>query len=671
MKFFFLFFFILCNLSHAQENLLDTLEHYQNEVSITHKNLEFIVSEISSGTNIKDNERAASVERYLNFAKNHKNWDKAIILQNALANYYMYYKMNYEEIYNSLKKFKKYLPRIKNQKEIAKYYIAYAEVATFLQEYEASIEILNEAITNLHKDKDLIPGEYAYMYLKAGENSSKINNLIKSVTYFKEASGLFLSQNDTISYLWSQNGLSRLLGNNGLYDEAEKARDPIFKWKHKIPEIDVVVMAHITAAIEATTQNNKKKELYHVKQALLLKDKVFSELKNVIEIFMRACATYVYARHDLLKESDENLKELNQLMIGLEQNSVLNTTYMLARSQNAFAHKDYQQTKNYILAILETVRASKEPEKILDFEYLLAQAYQKTGETKKALHYFKNYINIKDSIQKSASRKRLAYVQNQFETEKKDLEILKQNNYISLLAAENRLKSQWILIGGIALISFFTILYLLRSASFEKRKQKLQKEFTQNILSSVENERKLIAMELHDSVGQQLMLLTRKAKKLSDSSFQELSLDTLTTIRSISHNLYPVVLKRLGFTEAAQSLINDMDENSHVFFTTEIAYIDEDLNEEQALHLYRILQEILQNIIKHAKAKSVFIKVSKSKEHIRLIIKDNGLGFNYNEISKTSKSLGLKFIEERCKIIQAKLYISSSTNEGTVVKIVL
>ena len=191
------------------------------------------------------------------------------------------------------------------------------------------------------------------------------------------------------------------------------------------------------------------------------------------------------------------------------------------------------------------------------------------------------------------------------------------------------------------------------------------------MLSSVENERKFIAMELHDSVGQQLMLLTRKAKSLPDHSFQELSTATLTTIRSISHNLYPVVLKRLGFTEAAQSLINDIDENTDVFFTSEITFIDDLLNEEEALHFYRILQEVLQNIIKHAQAKSVSVEVYGSKDEIKLIIKDNGIGFNYDEISKTSKSLGLKSIEERCKIIQAKLDIESLSNKGTVVKITL
>ena len=475
MKSVFFLFFLFFNLSNAQETFLDSLGNNQNKPTITHKKLDSIVFEIKSGTDIKDKVRADFIEKYLNFAKNNKKWNEAIVLQNALANYYMYYKMNYEETYNSLKKFKKNLSKVNNRKEIAKYYIAYAEVATFLQKYNSSIEILNEAIKNIDSDKDSLQDEYAYLHLKAGENSSKINNLIESVNYFKEASGLFLKQKDTISFLWSQNGLSRLLGINGLYDEAEKAREPIFKWKHKIPEIDVVIMAHITAAIEATMQNNPNKELYHVQQALLLKGKVSSELKNVIEIFMRVCATYIFARHDLLNESDESLKELNQLMIGLEHNSVINTLYVLAQSQNAFAHQNYQKTQNYILGILETIKASKEPEKILDFEYLLAQAYEKTGDTKKALYYFKSYIKLKDSIQKSTSRKRLAYVQNQFETEKKDLEISRQNNYISLLAAENNLKSQWILIGGIGMISLFIILYLLRSAIFKKENKSFKK----------------------------------------------------------------------------------------------------------------------------------------------------------------------------------------------------
>ncbi|WP_335967044.1 ATP-binding protein [Galbibacter sp. PAP.153] len=628
------------------------------------------VEEIKSGKVIDNEGDARSFEEYLSIAKKNEDWEAAIVIQNALANYDIYYRMNHKAVYDSLKNFKQHLPKIHNIQQVAKYYIAYAEAATYLQKYHASLEILEQAMSHLEPKRDSVISAYAYIYLKAGENSSKINSLIASVTYFKKASEIFLQQKDTISFLWSQNGLSRLLGNNGLFNEADEARTPIFLWSDKIDEVEVVVMAHITAAIEATTQHQSDKELYHVRQALLLKDQMTSNAKNIIAILTSACATYVFARQNLLDESDHHLKKMIALMEGEQGSTFLKTYYSLARAQNAFAHKDYKNSNGYLLAVLENVKQSKEPENILAFEYLLAQNYQETGDLGSSLMHYKNYIKLKDSIEKSTSRKRFAYVQSQFEMQKKDLEISEQKQYISLLGAKNKLKSQWILIGGICLVSIFSVIYLLRSRAFQKHNQRLQKAFYENMLLSIEKERERIAGDLHDSIGQNLLII--KNKFLSKDENEDVSIvdNTIKGIRDISQDLHPYKFEKIGLIQSLKDTIKVLQENTVIFFSEQIDQkenIGRNLCKEKHLHVFRILQEALNNVIKHSEAKACSLVVNAEVDAINFIVKDNGKGFVSPKKTDVNNSLGMRTMRGRAMAIGASFKITSIVNEGTIV----
>ena len=653
----------------------DTINNIQLEKKLqlvegNSKKLQVLDKILKNNTVIKDSLSANLVAHYREIAIREQNWDSALLYTNKLADYFILTQLKSKKAFSVCKTFMPYISKCKSTKDIGEYYILYAQAATFLQEFDESLKIIDEGIAYLEKHNEMDSPVYARIHLIAGENSSKTNNLIKSVTYFEKASALFLQQQDTVSFLWSQNGLSRLLGNNGLYEEAEEARESIFLWQDKIETKDVVVMAHVTASIEGAMQGNRVKELYHAKQALLLKDEMSSNIKHVIEILTRACATYVFARYDYLEESDENLNHLKTLMQDLKGNAFLNTYYTLAVGQNAYAHGNYNTAKNILLKGLEAVKDSEEPENILDYERLLAQTYHKMGDAEQSLGHYINYSDLKDSIQRSTARKRFAYVQNQFEVEKKDLQISKQKNDIELLAAQNRVKKQGLIFGGIGLVSLFVLIYLYRSREFVRRKQKLQKVFSQKLLLKQENERTRLARELHDGVGQQLTLIKKKTQQNKQAQLTELTHQVLEEVRAISRGLYPPMLDKLGLTSAINQLIYDLDSDTNLFVTQEIANIDECLQREQNVNLYRFVQESLTNIIKHSEATSVFITVKLKESTIFIIIEDNGKGFNSADL-KTSKSLGLKTLRERVKILRGNIQIESKENKGTLIKAII
>jgi signal transduction histidine kinase len=140
--------------------------------------------------------------------------------------------------------------------------------------------------------------------------------------------------------------------------------------------------------------------------------------------------------------------------------------------------------------------------------------------------------------------------------------------------------------------------------------------------------------------------------------------NALEEVRSISRDLYPVLLKQLGLTDSIEQLINDYDEQTDLFFSIDIDNVNNFFTENTSLNFYRLIQECLTNIVKHAKAKSVTINIKKENNNIVTLISDNGLGFDVND-SKKKNSLGLKTIFERIRILNGNISLDSQLNKGT------
>jgi signal transduction histidine kinase len=284
---------------------------------------------------------------------------------------------------------------------------------------------------------------------------------------------------------------------------------------------------------------------------------------------------------------------------------------------------------------------------------------------------FQRKNELQDSIA-SADAKRTARIASVlYEVKKKDLEIKNQQSNIALLAAKNKAKGQLLLLVSIGLVGVFSVIVLIRSRNSARRREKLKASFSQGLIDAQEGERNRLALDLHDSVGQQLTMLTRKSRKFKDHEITSLATDTLNNLRAISRNLHPNAIKQLGFTNAIEDFINQIDRDTEVFFTLDIVNIDDLITEKQALHLYRIIQEVISNIIKHANARSTEVKLSRAEKSISLKIKDTGVGFDHKNALKTSRSLGMHSILERSKILNAKIKFTSKNNQGSSFDLIL
>ncbi|MBB6681930.1 hypothetical protein H4O20_10790 [Aequorivita sp. 609] len=216
-----------------------------------------------------------------------------------------------------------------------------------------------------------------------------------------------------------------------------------------------------------------------------------------------------------------------------------------------------------------------------------------------------------------------------------------------------------------SLLTFISLGVFISIYYKNKQEQKRNEIYTHNLIKAQERERIRVARELHDSVGQKLMLLTKKTKSLGNTEMETLAGNTLDELRTISRGLHPATLEKLGPTAAIIKLINEVDDNTNIFFTHEIEDIDALLSKDASLHLYRIIQEVLNNMIKHSDAKAAYIQIAKKNNFLETTIVDNGKGFDSIDKLKFNNSLGMQTLVERAKILNSKIDIKSQINKGT------
>lgn len=141
-------------------------------------------------------------------------------------------------------------------------------------------------------------------------------------------------------------------------------------------------------------------------------------------------------------------------------------------------------------------------------------------------------------------------------------------------------------------------------------------------------------------------------------------------MRTISRVLHPFQLEEVGLQKSIENLIQQLDENyDDTYIFGDIDNVDEDLTTAQKLNIFRIVQECLSNVIKHAQASSSKVDLIRKVDKIHLTIKDNGTGFDYREQYQNFKTLGLKTIHERVNYLKGTLNIDTAPNKGTTYSI--
>ncbi len=228
---------------------------------------------------------------------------------------------------------------------------------------------------------------------------------------------------------------------------------------------------------------------------------------------------------------------------------------------------------------------------------------------------------------------------------------------------------------------FIYLAYQRRLLRQQKEHQQKESQYQQQLLRaslmSQEKERNRIGKDLHDEVG--VMLTTAKLYMNHLSADQEeeefyqlkhktvqLVSETINSMRRISHGLRPVVLERLGLENAIANLV-DQIQGSGALSVSFSAEIQGDMDQEFQLNWYRIIQELMNNTVKHAHATQISLHLKVNNHNVVLRYEDNGIGLS--EYSDLSQGLGIRNLESRLSLMKGKLEVLDTEDSGLALKV--
>jgi signal transduction histidine kinase/ligand-binding sensor domain-containing protein len=241
----------------------------------------------------------------------------------------------------------------------------------------------------------------------------------------------------------------------------------------------------------------------------------------------------------------------------------------------------------------------------------------------------------------------------------------------------------FITLAVIASLSVVVLIYKRRVGHL-REKHAMQQAFSRQLIESQEGERKRIASELHDGLGQNLLVVKSNAllgvNMAEDGSpvkeqFDGISATTsqaLEEVRKIIHNLRPYHLDRLGLKEALEFMLEQVAAVSDIRFSAEIDAVDGVFSKEAETNLYRIAQESINNIIKHSGATEAKVTLKRDGRRVQLVIEDNGKGFVAEPGTSTEsrrRGFGLTGVAERARMLGGKEEIHAVPGQGTTITV--
>lgn len=384
-----------------------------------------------------------------------------------------------------------------------------------------------------------------------------------------------------------------------------------------------------------------------------------------------------------------NLTEAEQYFIrALEKSTDYGDTYHMATINSNMVdierlRKNYAKAQLYLDSALYYARKSGSPEKLLDIYYYSYQLKYETGNHQEAVHYLHNHLKLKDSFFTAEKNKAVLQYQAKYESEKKENELMQTQLVLATSELTSKQKNSLLVIAALGLAIAIILLLNQRFRSRMKEKQLvLEKKLLQEQADQqIQQHRLQLSRNLHDSMGAQLTLLSatvdglkttmattdiESMKKLlmlthlCETSLNELK-NTLWVLNKKQIMLADLRLKLLNFISQAQEATDNIQ-----FHCSFIVEEDIQISAETSINYFRLMQELINNAIKHAGATDIHITVQQQGRSFSVHFRDNGKGFDSETVHL--KSYGLANI--RCRVSEMGGTVQlNSTGAGTTYQI--
>ena len=348
--------------------------------------------------------------------------------------------------------------------------------------------------------------------------------------------------------------------------------------------------------------------------------------------------------------------------------------------------KKYAEAENYLKQGLDIALKDSAKVFIKEGYGTLSDLYFAMGRYKESVEYLQQYNEIRDTILNEERKKFALELETKYETEKKDNLILLQT-----VQLEKKSLVNYLLIGGaIALLLIIALLY-----RNYRHKQKLQEQriaeletekqlsATEAVLKGEEQERTRLAKDLHDGLGGMLSGIKHSFNNMKGNLVMtpenaqafERSMDMLDSsikeMRRVAHNMMPETLVKYGLDIALKDFCQDMNLAGSVKVIYQSVGIENAvIDQTTSITIYRIVQELVNNILKHASAKQAVVQINKLNDQISITVEDDGNGFD-TSILRQSKGMGWSNILNRVEFMKGVMDVQSGPGNGTSVHIEL
>ncbi len=426
-------------------------------------------------------------------------------------------------------------------------------------------------------------------------------------------------------------------------------------------------------------------------------DKAFSVLKhypksNLNSLYIKANGFYFYKSKQFNKALECYEKGILEIQKSKNFDVREMSGFKYGKFEALFELKKYQQAKLVLIDLIKTKSLS--PFAKNDYKLKLSKTLEKIGDFEQAYFNAKEYIAVNDSIVTTKTQKEVMLFEAKFnksENENKIKHLKIEKDKIALIAQNYRMR--YISFATIFLVSLILLFFIISNL---KNKNKLAKaidsknqqqiislksqkeiEVMQAMINGEEAERKRIARDLHDGIGSRLSALKMQMKNslinqnndFENNNFYEMLDNSIIELRQIAFNLMPETLIKLGLELALKDLCHSLEsEKTTIVFQS--SKIDDTISQTNQIAIFRIIQELINNALKHAKCSEIIIDCNQNGTIFLITVEDNGIGLNVKSIENFS-GLGLKNIKNRIDLLNGKLEIKNAKTSGTIINIEL
>lgn len=520
--------------------------------------------------------------------------------------------------------------------------------------------------------------QISYVFRNTGKKDS-------AFFYMYEAQRLFDKTKDSVSIASIYVELANLNTTYQNYTQSEQYLRKALPIFIKFDNQTLVFQTYLEYGVLHFKQSENKKALYYYLKAKEINDRYLENPTYAASLYnyIALCYEELGDKTKAVEFFKSAINEYTTLEIPNElamlQFNLGNLYVGIKQADLGIYH--LEQSRKIAIEINDTYRLSKCYE-------LLSDAYALKGDYLKAYNYYVLHNSISDSLLNLEKVKQIAEMNVVYETEKKAQEI-------ELLNAENKAKearNKLLIIGTIfLLISILILVYVfIQKNKIAKKNELLAQQKIQNLINEQElktyeammegqeEERKRIAVDLHDRLGSMLSTvkllfsaLDTKIDQALDENKQQYTKANLlldeacVEVRRISHNLSTGMVSSFGLQTALEELADSIDDSGIISCNLNVYGMEERVNTKLEVAIYRMIQEIINNILKHANATKISIQLNKTEDSINISIEDNGIGFNVEEKKKTG-GLGLGSITARANKEGGTYHIDSNVGKGSI-----